>query len=376
MAHDLLPDAETASPPAAEAPAGHRPDSAANPLHFADSRDIDEFIEGLRRFERGEMGADEFRAFRLARGTYGQRQPDVNMLRVKIPQGVLDGAQLEALASVADTYSRGFGHVTTRQNVQLHFVQLARAAEAMERLAAVGLTTKEACGNTVRNITGCALAGVCDGAPFDVTPYAQAATRYFLRNPVGQALPRKFKIAFSGCAHDCAQGAINDVGLVAVVRDVDGKPERGFRVRVAGGLSTSPENAHLLHDFLPTDELLPVLEAVVRLFDRTGNRQNRSRARLKYVVRRLGWEGFRAEFEKELAAVAAEGRTRIAIDPSDTHVLFTDFTGHEVRQMTIADGTVGRLAGRAMWGNNVRSHRDGAKEQEGLRARRCLTRRA
>src|SRR5262245_52297402 len=183
-------------------------DGEAPGLRFSDARDIDEFIDVLGKFERGEMGADQFRAFRLARGTYGQRQADVNMIRVKIPQGALNGAQLEALARVADEFSRGFGHVTTRQNLQLHFMKLDRVADAMKILDEVGLTTREACGNTVRNITACALAGISVGEPFDVSPYAQAATRHFLRNPICQLLPRKFKIAFSCCAHDCAQGAI------------------------------------------------------------------------------------------------------------------------------------------------------------------------
>jgi sulfite reductase beta subunit-like hemoprotein len=274
--------------------------TAADLLHFADVRDIDEFIDGLARYERGEMTADQFRVFRLGRGTYGQRQPDVQMLRVKIPQGILSGEQLEALATVAERYSRGFGHVTTRQNVQLHFVKMADVPDAMHLLAATGLTTKEACGNTVRNITGCAMAGVCTGEPFDVTPYAQAVTRHFLRRAANQALPRKFKIAFSGCDDDCASGAINDVGCIA--RVVDGV--RGFRVKVGGGLSTTPEDAHVLYDFLPADRLLGVIEAVLALFDALGNRQNKARARMKYVIRKLGWDGYRAELEKRLAAVA------------------------------------------------------------------------
>jgi len=278
-------------------------------LRFSDVRDIDEFVEGLQKFERGEMTPDQFKVFRLGRGTYGQRQPDVNMLRVKIPQGVLSAEQLELLARVAGEYSRGFGHVTTRQNIQFHFVQLSRAADAMHLLDSVGLTTKEACGSTVRNITACALAGVCSGASFDVTPYARAVTRYFLRNPICQALPRKFKIAFSGCGDDCAQGAINDVGLVALTHH----GQRGFRVRVGGGLSTSPEDAHALEDFVSTDRLLPVLEAIVRVFDRTGNRENKSRARMKYVIRKIGMKGFRAEYLAELAKIDAEGRGSIEI---------------------------------------------------------------
>src|SRR6266702_4090916 len=225
--------------------------SAADLLHFADVRDIDDFIDGLGKYERGEMSADQFRVFRLGRGTYGQRQPDVSMLRVKIPQGVLAAEQVEALATVAERYSRGFGHVTTRQNVQLHFVRMVDVPAAMHILAAVGLTTKEACGNTVRNVTGCSMAGVCAGESFDVTPYAQATTRHFLRRAENQALPRKFKIAFSGCEDDCAFGAINDVACIA--RVVDGV--RGFRVKVGGGLSTTPEDAHLLYDSLPPDRL-------------------------------------------------------------------------------------------------------------------------
>jgi sulfite reductase beta subunit-like hemoprotein len=284
-------------------------------LRFSDVRDIDEFAEGLAKFERGEMTPDQFRTFRLARGTYGQRQADVNMLRVKIPQGLLSGQQLEVLAQVAEEYSRGFGHVTTRQNLQFHFVQLTRAADAMRLLDTVGLTTKEACGNTVRNITSCALAGVCNGAAFDVTPYARAVTRHFLRNPICQALPRKFKIAFSGCGDDCAQGAINDLGLVALVHH----GQRGFRVHVGGGLSTSPEDAHSLEDFVSADRLLPVLEAVVRVFDRTGNRENKSRARLKYVIRKIGMAAFRNEYLAELAKIDAEGRglIPIAVEPEE-----------------------------------------------------------
>jgi sulfite reductase (NADPH) hemoprotein beta-component len=285
--------------------------SAADLLSFADVQDIDDFIAGLGRYERGEMSADEFRLFRLARGTYGQRQDDVSMLRVKIPQGVLTAEQLEALAVVAETHSRGFCHVTTRQNVQFHFVKLEVVPDAMRVLADTGLTTREACGNTVRNVTGCPMAGVCGDEEFDITPYAQAVTRHFLRRAENQALPRKFKIAFSGCASDCALGAINDVAAIARVRD--GVP--GFQVKVAGGLSTTPEDAHELLDFVPADRLLGVIEAVLEVFNKHGNRQNRSRARMKYVVRKLGWDGYRAAFEREHAEVVRAGR---AVQPIAT----------------------------------------------------------
>ena len=272
--------------------------------NFADARDIDEFVEGLRRFERGELSAEEFRKFRLARGTYGQRQSDVHMIRVKIPQGILQSVQLERIADVCERFSRGFGHVTTRQNIQIHFIQMADVPEVQRLLAEVGLTTREACGNTVRNITGCPLAGTCRDEPFDVTPYGEAVTRAYLRHPAFGDLPRKFKIGFSGCAHDCAQGAINDVGCIARIEG----GVQGFRVIVAGGLSTSPENAHVLFPFLPADQLLGVIEATLLVFDRLGNRKNKARARLKYVVRKLGWDGFCAAFDRAWAEVVAAGR--------------------------------------------------------------------
>src|SRR5262249_46833917 len=247
------------------------------------------------------VSPDEFRTFRLTRGIYGQRQDDVQMIRVKIPQGILSGDQLRALGRVAKEYSRGFAHVTTRQNVQFHFVKMAVVPKAMEDLEAAGLTTREACGNTVRNITACPTAGVCADEPFDVTPYGEALTRFFLRNPICQALPRKFKIALSGCPTDCSMGAMHDIGIIARVREVDGRLEKGFKVVIGGGLAVSPQNAWVLHEFLPPERLLPGCEAVVRVFDRTGNRQNRGQARMKYAIRKLGFEAFKAEIEKEAA---------------------------------------------------------------------------
>jgi len=270
---------------------------------FASEKDLEEFVTTLEAYERGEIGADEFRTFRLTRGIYGQRQDDVQMIRVKIPQGILSGGQLRALAVVARDCSRGFGHVTTRQNLQFHFVPMAVVPRAMDALEAAGLTTREACGNTVRNITACPMAGVCPDEPFDVTPYGEALTRFFLRNPICQALPRKFKIALSGCPTDCAMGAMHDIGIIARVRETDGRREIGFKVVIGGGLAVSPQNAWVLHEFLPPGRLLPVCEAVVRVFDRTGNRKNKGQARMKYAIRKLGFETFKAEIEKELAAL-------------------------------------------------------------------------
>jgi sulfite reductase beta subunit-like hemoprotein len=272
---------------------------------FASREDVEEFVATLEAFERGEISINEFKTYRLGRGVYGQRQLETQMIRVKIPQGILNGDQLRALASVARGFSRGFGHVTTRQNMQFHFVKMDAVPEALRVLESVGLTTREACGNTVRNVTACPTAGVCADEAFDVTPYAEAATRFFLRNPICQDLPRKFKIALSGCAGDCAMGAMHDIGLVARARDVEGVREIGFKVVIGGGLSVSPQNAWVLHEFLPPDRLLPVCEAVVRVFNRTGNRKSRKQARMKYAIRKMGWESFRAEIDREAAGIPA-----------------------------------------------------------------------
>ena len=273
-------------------------------LSFADERDIDEFVDTLGKYERGEISAEDWRKFRLVRGTYGQRQPEaVHMLRVKIPQGVLTSAQLRSLAGVATSYSRGFAHITTRQNVQLHFVPLAQVEDAMRALADTGLTTREACGNSVRNITACPYAGVAEGEIFDVTPYAEAMTRYFLRHPLSSSLPRKFKIAFEGCPEDHAVAAIHDIGWRA--RVVNGR--RGFRVTVGGGTAILVNTGTLLYDFLPVEEMLDVAEAVIRVFHRYGDRKHMQRNRMKFLIKSLGWDEWRARFDNALEEFRAEG---------------------------------------------------------------------
>src|SRR5687767_9738944 len=285
-------------------------------LSFAKQADVDEFVDVLSRFERGEIGPDEWRAFRLVRGTYGQRQTtDASMLRVKIPQGILDVPQLEAMAEVAERYSRGFGHITTRQNIQLHFLKLHDVELVMRRLAETGLTTREACGNSVRNITACPYAGVAADEPFDVTPYAEALTRYLLRHPLSASLPRKFKIAFEGCTHDHISAAINDIGWTARVRTIDGRPRRGFRVTVAGGTATLTRSGHELFDFAPVGEMFNIAEAIVRVFHRLGDYKHKQRNRLKFLVRSLGWESFKAEFDKELQSFRDEGGAALPFDP-------------------------------------------------------------
>ncbi len=247
------------------------------------------------------MDEDQFRLFRLGNGIYGQRQGGrAQMVRIKAPYGSITPAQLEALAEISDGYSRGWGHLTTRQNIQFHFVELERVPQLLRDLAKVGLTTREACGDTVRNITGCHLAGACPFEVLDISPWAEAAFRHFLHHPYAQRLPRKFKINFSGCVTDCGQAMFNDVGVVAVARPLpDGSTEAGFRVFVAGGLGANPHPAQALEEFTPREELLATLEAVLRTFDHYGNRDNKLRARLKWLVDTMGIDELRERILKE-----------------------------------------------------------------------------
>jgi len=283
-------------------------------LDFADEHDIDEFVDVLGKYERGEITPEVWRRFRLVRGTYGQRQDNVQMLRIKIPQGIVTASQMRAMAGVASRYSRGFCHVTTRQNIQYHFVLLSVVEEVMRELASEGLTTREACGNSVRNITGCPYAGTSESEIFDVTPYAEAMTRYFLRHPLSGVLPRKFKIAFEGCTEDHALASIHDIGWRA--RIVDGK--KGFRVTVAGGTSILPVSGYVLYDFLPVEEMFNVAEAVIRVFHRFGDYKHPQRNRMKFVVKGLTWDGYRARFEECLDEFKKDGGARLPFDPATT----------------------------------------------------------
>jgi sulfite reductase beta subunit-like hemoprotein len=254
--------------------------------------DISKFEEQLQHYLAGEMPEDVFRVFRLNNGIYGQRQGGHNqMVRVKAPYGSVTPEQLDTFGYIADEYSRGWGHLTTRQNVQFHFVELERVPQVMRDLASVGLTTREACGDTVRNIQGCHLAGACPFEVLDISPWAEAAFQHFLRNPLAQRLPRKFKINFSGCSTDCGQAMFNDVGVVAASRQLDdGTIEAGFRVYIAGGLGANPHPALALEEFTSREDLLPTIESILRVFEQTGNRKNKLRARMKWLVDTLGFE--------------------------------------------------------------------------------------
>ncbi|HEY5154435.1 MAG TPA: nitrite/sulfite reductase [Acidimicrobiales bacterium] len=252
--------------------------------------DIAKFEEQLARYQAGDLAEDVFRVFRLNNGIYGQRQGGTSqMVRIKAPYGSITAEQLDMMAHISETFSRGWGHITTRQNIQFHFIELERIPEVMRLLASVGMTTREACGDTVRNVMACHLAGACPFEAFDVSPWAEAAFQHFLRHPFAQRLPRKFKVNFSGCETDCGQAMFNDVGVIAATRTGDdGAVVQGFRVFIAGGLGANPHPALVLEDFTAKEELLPTIESVLRVFEQTGNRDNKLRARLKWVVDELG----------------------------------------------------------------------------------------
>jgi sulfite reductase (ferredoxin) len=270
-------------------------------IDAAQLADAAKFEEILAQYVAGDVAEDAFRIFRLNNGIYGQRQGGHNqMVRVKIPWGGMLPDQLDMMADLADTYSRGWGHITTRQNIQFHYVQLEKVPEVMRLLGTVGMTTREACGDTVRNIQGCHLAGACPHEKLDITPWAEAAYQHFVRNPLGQRLPRKFKINFSGCATDCGQAMFNDVGVIGATRTLeDGSVETGFRVYVAGGLGANPHPALALEEFTAKEDLMPTVEACLRVFNNHGNRDNKLRARMKWLVDTLGWEDVQARIIKE-----------------------------------------------------------------------------
>jgi sulfite reductase (ferredoxin) len=263
--------------------------------------DIEKFETMLARNLAGELDDEIFRVFRLNNGIYGQRQGGHNqMVRVKIPYGSLLPDQLDLMGYIADTYSRGWGHITTRQNIQFHFVDLETVPSVMRDLASVGMTTREACGDTVRNVQACHLAGACPFEYLDVTPWAEAAFQHFLRHPLAQRLPRKFKINFSGCETDCGQAMFNDIGVVAATHTLDdGSIERGFRVFVAGGLGANPHPALALEEFTAREDLMATLEAILRVFSNHGNRDNKLRARMKWLVDTMGWDELQARIFKE-----------------------------------------------------------------------------
>lgn len=257
-------------------------------------KDILELGQKIAQFKEGKLDEEKFRSLRLARGVYGQRQPGVQMIRIKIPYGKMTTKQLRRLCIVSDEYSKGRLHTTTRQCIQIHYVSLDRTPELWAELEKDQITLREACGNAVRNVTASIDAGINPNEAFDVSPYAHNIFEFFLRQPFGQELGRKFKISVSGAENDNAFSFMHDVGLIAKVKD----GVKGFKVMVGGGLGAQPRMAELAYEFIPLNEVIPFIEACVRLFDRYGERANRAKARLKYLVADWGIEGLKERIDE------------------------------------------------------------------------------
>ena len=252
--------------------------------------DIIDLEKKIREFREGKIHDEKFRSLRLARGIYGQRQPGVQMIRIKLPFGKVTFKQLLKIADISDEYASSNLHLTTRQDIQIHYVSLDRTPELWAKLEQDDITLREACGNTVRNVTASPSAGIDPNEPFDVAPYAHATFKYFLRNPICQEMGRKFKIAFSATDADTAFTYIHDLGFIPKVIFRDGEEVRGFKVLFGGGLGAQPAIAHPINDFLHEDDLIPYIESTLRVFDRHGERNNRNKARMKFLVAKLGLE--------------------------------------------------------------------------------------
>ncbi|MBI4515328.1 MAG: nitrite/sulfite reductase [Deltaproteobacteria bacterium] len=270
--------------------------------------------ERVSRYRQGLLTGDEFRPIRLSYGLYYQLDHTSHMQRIKLPGGLLTAAQAECIAALTDDYGRGVAHVTTRQDIQIHWVELANIMDMYERLHSAGITTRGACSDSVRNITGCIHAGTWPSEPFDVTPYLLALHDYFLFNPLNLTLPRKFKIGVSGCESDCVQARVNDIAYFPHLRD--GQP--GFSIYAGGGLAAQPYLAQPLWDFVPVADTLLVAETLVRMHHRYGERKNRHKARLKYVVRRWGVERFAEEARREYERVSAQLGEALRAELADT----------------------------------------------------------
>ncbi|MCA9672808.1 MAG: nitrite/sulfite reductase [Myxococcales bacterium] len=312
--------------------------------------EIDTFATQIELRRQGKLEETVFAELRLRRGVYGQRYDNgqrndgsetrtlhypsgdltkgpntvwdaPGMMRIKLPYGALTAAQLEALAEVAEEYADDVVHATTRQDVQLHFVHIEDTPDIMRRLAAVGITTREACGNVVRNVAGCPLAGVCHDEAFDITPYARACAMYLLGHPDAQAFGRKFKISFSGCKeHACGLATMHDLGFVARVRPrADGTVQRVFEVHVGGGLGAVPHQAKLYDEALPVQELLPLTQAICRVFAAHGEKRNRARARVKFLIAKIGLDAFRELVEAERQKLAPDPRWTAFLDALHAH---------------------------------------------------------
>jgi sulfite reductase beta subunit-like hemoprotein len=276
--------------------------SKAQPL--VNLEELDRFEESVHAFLNSELDAERFQSIRLQQGVYGQRQEGVHMIRVKVPGGRMTPAQLDKIADVMVSYAQhDVAHITTRQDIQLHYVPTEKTPSALKDLSQAGLTTREACNNTVRNVTCCPLASVCPRERVEIAEFQDDAMRYFLRHPLTQHLPRKFKISFSGCEADCAQGMLHDLAVIAIKKD----GRFGFKILAGGGLGHKPRHAVTMEEFITEADLIPCMEAVISLHNRYSNRKQRAKSRIKFLVDRFGAEGFIAKYREELE------RTRTAL---------------------------------------------------------------
>ena len=292
--------------------------TSAIPLDVA--REIEIYEIQLGRVQAGQVEETLFTEFRLRHGVYGQRDDRSQMIRVKIPFGGFTATQLEMLADVGEEFSDNIIHITTRQDVQYHYVDISNTPELMRRLASVDITTKEACGNVVRNVTACPLSGVCQDEDFDVTPYSKALSAFLLGHPDTQDFGRKFKIAFSGCEeHACGLANMHDIGAVAAVKEVDGEVKRGFKLYVGGGLGAVPHQAKMFDDFVSAEELLPISQSICRVFTRLGERKNRNKARLKFVIAKYGIEEFRRQVLEDRATLRHDPEWTAYLDNLDVY---------------------------------------------------------
>ncbi|MCF6347287.1 MAG: HEPN domain-containing protein [Flavobacteriaceae bacterium] len=261
--------------------------------------DIIELANKIELFHKEKIDEEKFRSLRLARGVYGQRQEGVQMIRIKLPYGKVLSKQLRRIADVSDEYSRGRLHITTRQDIQIHHVSLDRTPELWAELEKDDVTLREACGNVVRNVTASETAGIDVNESFDVSPYADAVFRFFLRNPICQEMGRKFKVSFSASDEDTGLSYIHDLGFIAKIEN----EVRGFKVMLAGGLGSRPIHAEELYSFLPSDKIIPLMEGVLRVFDRYGERKSRAKARMKFLVKDIGVAAFKELVEAEQDAI-------------------------------------------------------------------------
>ncbi len=293
-------------------------DSAKPRINWARIEEADNFAKTVKLFRQGKYDEDSFRRFRLQHGAYGTRMTgDYAMVRIKIPAGEIYPNQLEKISQLSEQFSIGSAHLSTRENIQLHWVILEDVSEILRNLAEVGLTSREACGNTVRNVMCSPLSGVCSDEKFDATPYALATARFFLRNPMAQNLPRKFKFNFT-CCEKHGMVRMVDVGLIPQIREMDGTTQRGFKIFLGGGLGNKSYVGHQLEEFTPEEDLLYTSIAVMRIFDRLGDRKNMARNRMRYLVNDMGWEKFQNLVLKERAIVRATQSVIAQLDVDNT----------------------------------------------------------